>query len=575
VSQDLRAAALEWLRTDPDPATRTTLQDWLDTNDEHALREAFGRRLAFGTAGLRGPLGPGPGAMNRALVRRVAAGLARYLLDTVPDAAERGVTIGFDGRHGSLDFARDTAAVLADHGIPSQLFDQVVPTPRLSHAVVALGACAGVMVTASHNPPGDNGYKVYWGDGAQIVPPHDAGISAAIDALQDFDPRQVGDIEAHRAAGRVTLPPRSVTQDYFARLQGLRVHDAAPIRVVYTAMHGVGATSVVRALKEAGYEDVHLVAEQADPDGDFPTVSFPNPEEPGALDLSLQLARAVDADLIVANDPDADRLAVAVPDGQGGWRQLSGNQVGCLLADDLLTHGPQDAGRLVATTIVSSRMLQVLAQAHDAAYAETLTGFKWIAHQALAHRGRFVMGYEEALGYSVGDLVRDKDGVSAITLFVDLAAWCKARGVSVLDHLEALYRTHGLFVSEQRSVKLPGAEGRDRIAQAMATLREQSPTSLGGLPVRRVTDVLEGTVRTLTDGSVAPCPLPRSNVLAWTLSDGSQVLARPSGTEPKIKFYGEVREGLQAQDSLADGEVRASARVGALVSEIIGLSGLG
>lgn len=571
----LREAARAWLASDPDPTTRATLQTWLDQDDTTALTEAFGQRLQFGTAGLRGPLGPGPGGMNRALVRRVAAGLARYLLQVVPDAAARGVVIGFDGRHGSREFAGDTAAVLADHGLPSQLFDDVVPTPRLAHAVVHQGACAGVMVTASHNPPRDNGYKVYWGDGAQIVPPHDAGISAAIDGLQGFDPRQVGDLDAHRAAGLVTVPPPAIDADYFSRVQALRVHETAPLRVVYTAMHGVGTESVVRALREAGYEDVHLVAEQAEPDGDFPTVAFPNPEEPGALDLSLALARAVQADLIVANDPDADRLAVAVPDGTGGYVQLSGNQVGCLLADDLLTHGPQDAERMVATTIVSSRLLRRLAEHHGARYAETLTGFKWIAHAAIRHRGRFVMGYEEALGYSVGDVVRDKDGVSAVLLFCDLAAWCRSRGVSVRDHLDALYRRHGAHASLQRSVKLPGAEGRERIRGAMTTLRSDPPTSFGEDQVVRFVDVQTGTERDLVTGEASACDLPRSNVLAWTLADGSQVLARPSGTEPKIKFYGEAREVVGDGEPVSDALSRARARVEALVAAIVTASGLG
>lgn len=573
----LRAAAQAWLDTDPDPASRATLAGWLESGDDAVLREAFGARLSFGTAGLRGPLRPGPNGMNRALVRRVAAGLAAHLLATVPDATSRGVTLGYDGRHGSREFAEDTATVLADRGIPSQLFDDVVPTPRLAHAIVYTGACAGVMVTASHNPPGDNGYKVYWGDGAQIVPPHDTGISAAIDALGDFDPREIGDFEAHVRAGRIRTPSSEVDADYFARVQGLRVHEAGPVRVVYSAMHGVGTESVVRALREAGYDDIHPVPEQAEPDGDFPTVAFPNPEEPGALDLSLQLAGAVDADLIVANDPDADRLAVAVPDGEGGWRQLSGNQVGCLLADDLLTHGPQDEGRMVATTIVSSRLLQRLARAHGATYAETLTGFKWIAHAAIRHArdgGRFVMGYEEALGYSVGELVRDKDGVSAVLLFVDLVSRCKADGVSVLERLAELYRTHGLHVTDLRSVKLPGTEGKARIAAAMASLRATSPTSLGGQEVVRFVDVLEGTELDRTTGARTPCSLPRSNVLAWSLADGSQVLARPSGTEPKIKFYVEVREVLSADEPVSDGEVRARRRVGALLDEIVTASGL-
>lgn len=574
----LRAVARAWMDTDPDPATREATRLLLEQDDEVQLRECFGARLQFGTAGLRGALGPGPNRMNRALVRRVATGLRNYLLDTVEDARTRGVVIAFDGRHGSTDFAEDTAALLADVGFRVWLMDEVAPTPCLAHAVVYQGACAGVMVTASHNPPGDNGYKVYWGDGAQIVPPHDAGISAAIDVLADFDPAAIGDLEAHRAAGRVTAPPDEVRQDYLARVQALRVHDQTGLRIVYTAMHGVGAATVREVLTAAGYTDLHFVPEQEHPDGDFPTVSFPNPEEPGALDLAFSLAGQVDADIILANDPDADRLAVAVPDGKGGWRQLTGNQVGCLLADDLLTSGRDDGRRpMVATTIVSSRLLQRLAKHHGAAYVETLTGFKWIAHAALDHEatgGRFVMGYEEALGYSVGDVARDKDGVSAVLLFADLAARCKARGVSVREHLTAQYRQHGLHASLQHSVKLPGSEGKARIAEAMATLRRDPPAELGGLPVVRFADVSTGEARDMASGAIEPVGLPRSNVLAWTLSDGSQVLARPSGTEPKIKFYGEVREPLGSEESLEDGEARAHGRVAALVAELTERAGL-
>ena len=576
--EDLRATARAWAATDPDPNTRLATEEMIANRDERALREAFGGRLQFGTAGLRGAIGPGPNQMSRALVRRVATGLCRYLLDVVPDARDKGVIVGFDGRHLSQEFADDTAAICADHGIRVWVFDEVIPTPGLAHAVPWLGACAGVMVTASHNPPSDNGYKVYWADGAQIVPPHDTGISAAIDALADYDPSEVGDLAAHRAAGRVIAPPTAMTDEYHAQVQALRVHPAAPLRIVYTAMHGVGTASVVRALNTAGYTDVHLVPEQAEPDGDFPTVSFPNPEEPGALDLSFALAERVQADIIVANDPDADRLAVAVPDGRGGWRQLTGNQVGCLLADDLLTHGHDDGrSRLVATTIVSSRLLQRLAAAHGAAYAETLTGFKWVAHAALAHEakgGRFVLGYEEALGYSAGDVARDKDGVSAVLLFCDLAASCKAQGGSVLDRLTAMYRQHGLHNSVQRSVTMPGSEGAARIKAAMASLRADPPREIGGVAVTRQVDVQTSKALDFESGAQTDVALPKSNVLAWSLADGSQVLARPSGTEPKIKFYGEVCDPLAADESLEAGEARAAARVNALVTELVARAGL-
>lgn len=569
----IRENARAWMEKDPDEVTRATVARWLAESNEQALGEAFGSRLQFGTAGLRGPLGPGPNAMNRALVRQVAKAIADYLLAQGSELAGQGVVIGYDGRHGSQDFAEDTSAVLADNGIHSWLFSEVVPTPRLAHAVTELKAAAGVMVTASHNPPSDNGYKVYWGDGAQIVPPHDSGISKAIDALADFDPRQIGDFAQHRASGAVRDVPERVHTDYFHGVQVRRVAAQAPLRLVYTAMHGVGTDSVVRALRESGFTDVHLVEQQARPDGDFPTVAFPNPEEPGALDLAMALASEVGADLIVANDPDADRLAVALPI-DGGWKQLTGNQVGCLIAEDRLENGHKTPDRLVATTIVSSRMLSRIAAYHQASYAETLTGFKWIAHAAIAHDGEFVMGYEEALGYSVGDLVRDKDGVSAIVAFADLAARQKAGGRTVWDALDDLYRRYGVHFSKQRSVTLPGSEGRAVIDSAMARLREHPPRSLGGQDVVQYTDVLRGTVSNFVSNQTTPCRLPASNVLAWTLADGSQVLARPSGTEPKIKFYGESVCSLADGMSRVATEEAAAEKVVALLNEIVNAAGL-
>lgn len=566
--------ARAWLTADPDLETREQLQARLDGSDLAWLREAFGARLEFGTAGLRGALGPGPNRMNRALVRRVATGLARYLLSEVPDAAERGLVIGFDARHKSSDFARDTAQVFATHGFAVHLFDELVPTPRLAHAVVYLGACAGVMVTASHNPPGDNGYKVYWSNGAQIVAPHDQGISQAIDDLADFDPRDIGPA----AGDRIQPPPVACTRDYFDRVEALRVHPTSPLRIVYSAMHGVGGASVVRALTEAGYTDLHQVAEQAEPDGTFPTVAFPNPEEPGAMDLALDLARRVGADLILANDPDGDRLAVALPDGLGGFRGLTGNQIGVLLGHDLVAHGDHgDREPMLATTIVSSRMLSRIAAAHGARYAETLTGFKWIANAAIAHDragGRFVLGYEEALGYSAGDVARDKDGVSAALLFADLAAWCKGRGSSALEHLAELYRTHGLHVSLQRSVTLPGLQGRAQIAAAMDALRTQPPRELLGVPVAIFTDVARGERVELATGRKSPVDLPSSDVLCWDLADGARLVARPSGTEPKIKFYAEVRADLAADEPLPPAERRAQERLGPLVDALLSVAGL-
>ena len=552
----LEKRARDWIATDPDPQTRRQGQALLDGGDAAALADHFGSRLQFGTAGMRGPLGPGPNRMNRRLVRQVTAGLAAYLLRTVADAASRGVVVGFDGRHGSAAFAADAAAVLGAAGLRVWTYDDVVPTPELAHAVVGLKAAAGIMVTASHNPPADNGYKVYWSNGAQIVPPHDKGISAAIDEAGHDCPEAAG----------VPRVPAQLRSDYLDGVEALRVHRNRGARVVYTAMHGVGRARIEEVLRRAGHEDLHVVAAQADPDPDFPTVAFPNPEEPGALDLAYALAREVGADVVIANDPDADRLAVALPQGDGFLR-LSGNQVGVLLAEDLLTHGEGGAERLVATTVVSTAMLRRIAAHHGVAYAETLTGFKWIANRAIEHDadgGRFVVGFEEALGYSVGGLVRDKDGVSAALLIADMVAWCKDQGRTLLDLLDDLYRLHGVHVSGLHSVTLPGASGRTRIEAVMRALRADPPRTIAGSPVVAVRD--------FSDGSIPE--LPRSNVLAFELEDGGRVLARPSGTEPKIKLYFEARRGVPAGESVAEARAAAEEVVEQMRAELVERTGL-
>jgi len=566
---EILEAALAWVADDPDPESRAAALALVDRGDAQVLREHFGGRLQFGTAGIRGALGPGPLGMNRAMVRRVSAGVADYLADTVPLASTRGVVIGYDGRHGSRVFAEDAAGVFAARGLAVYLHDDLCSTPQLAHAVTWLGAAGGVMVTASHNPPRDNGYKVYWENGAQIIPPHDRGISARIDALGPTMDIQVPDLEGLLASGRVRAVPREVVDGYRAEVAALRVHHDTGVRIVYTALHGVGARLVEEVLHEAGHTELFMVPEQAEPDGDFPTVSFPNPEEPGALDLALSLARELGADIILANDPDADRLAVVVRTAEGDYRPLTGNQVGVLLASDLLTHGPQDEGRMVSTSVVSSTMLSALAARHEVAYVETLTGFKWISNAAIDHEaagGRFVIGYEEALGYSIGSVVRDKDGISAALLMADLCAWCRKRGQTVLDRLEQLYREVGYHGTLQKALVMPGTEGAARIRDLMDTLRKAPPAEMGGMPLSRVRDLLTGEDRDVVSGTVRTTRLPKANVLHFQYGPDVRILARPSGTEPKIKFYFEVREDVGGDESLAAVEERVSARVGDLAS---------
>lgn len=553
----LRDLATRWHAADPDPQTRDAIASMLERGDEAELGACFGGRLGFGTAGIRGTMGPGPNRMNLALVRQVTWGLARYLLKTCDAGAL--VVVGRDGRRNSDVFTDEVARLLAHAGLQVRRYDGVVPTPVLAHAVLALGAQAGVMITASHNPPADNGYKVYWGNGAQIVPPHDGGIAAEIAALGGpwAVPTQLDPGE------RIQPVPAAVDEAYERKVLALRVHAETGIKAVYTAMHGVGWEWMDRIARAAGHTPLVPVTEQVEPDAAFPTVSFPNPEEPGALDLAMQTAARSGAELIVAHDPDADRLAVCVPEGDG-WRQLTGNEVGILLADDLLAHGTPHDNRLVATTIVSTSLLGKVAALHGAHLTETLTGFKWIANAAISWDGPFILGFEEALGYSAGPVVRDKDGVSAAMLFLDLASWCKARGVTLLEHLADLYRRTGYASSQQISLKLPGAAGKARIAEIMDGLRSAPPASLAGARVHTIRDVQTGLATDTATGDTRPLGLPASNVLAFDLEGGGRVLARPSGTEPKVKFYFEVQAALGEGEPLSAAEARADAAMTAL-----------
>ncbi len=522
---DVRA----WIADEVDPGAAAQLQALLDASDDVDLADRFAAPLTFGTAGLRGPLRAGPNGMNRAVVRRAAAGLAAWL----DEHGQRGtkVVVGFDARYGSHEFARDSAAIFAAAGFEALLLSRVLPTPVLAFAVQHLGAAAGVMVTASHNPPQDNGYKVYVADGAQIAPPTNTEIEAAI--------RAVGATREIALDGsRTQVLDEQIVTPYIRAVAGLVAPGPRELRIVHTAMHGVGS-SVVRAVFDAaGFTDVVPVPQQEQPDPDFPTVAFPNPEEPGALDLAFALARERDADLIIANDPDADRCAVAVPDAGGSWRMLRGDEVGVLLADKLLRLGVRGT---YATTIVSSQLLASLARRHGVGYAETLTGFKWIARAA----PDLVYGYEEALGYAVApDLVRDKDGVSAGLRVAEIAAELKAGGSSLLQRLDELAAEHGRFATDQLSIRV---EDPTLIADTMRRIRQAPPRTLLGAPV---------TVEDL---------LPDADVLRWRCP-GGRVVVRPSGTEPKLKAYLEVVEPGGSADIAARALGRLRAEVAALLA---------
>ena len=561
----LRARVRAWIDDDPDPQTADELARLLDraegrgTSDPHAVAEAradladrFAGTLEFGTAGLRGALGGGPNRMNRAVVLRAAAGLVRFLLDERAAAGGPGesggldgprVVIGYDARRNSDVFARDTAAVVVAAGGHALLLPAPLPTPVLAFAVRHLGADAGVMVTASHNPPQDNGYKVYLGgrtvtdagQGAQIVPPYDTQIARRIAAVPSV-------ASIPRATSGWTVLGEDVVEAYTASVLAL-ADPTAPrdLRVVLTPLHGVGGRLAETILRRAGFTDVHVVAEQAAPDPAFPTVAFPNPEEPGAIDLALALAQEVGADVVIANDPDADRCAVAVRDhrtasyhgpetaGSEGWRMLHGDEVGALLGSEMAQRAvvrPGEEPPVLASSIVSSRLLAAVAASYGLRHRSTLTGFKWISRVP-----GLVFGYEEALGYCVDPQhVRDKDGLSAALLVAGLAARTKAEGRSLVDLLDGLAIVHGLHLTDQLSARFADLA---QIPATMARVRTAPPATLAGSPVVEVTDLSLGS----GDG---PEALPPTDGLVLLAADGTRVVVRPSGTEPKVKCYLEV-----------------------------------
>jgi phosphomannomutase len=560
---DLLAAALEWIEGDPDPATKSALQAIVDADDQDELQAAIGEPLAFGTAGIRGEVGPGPGRMNRATVIRTTAGLAEHLLMRHGGPPDRPVALGFDARPDSRTFAEDTAGVLAAAGIRVRFFPEVTPTPLVAFAAKHLDAPAAVVITASHNPPADNGYKVYDANAAQIISPTDLEISDAISRVgQAADvPRVEGVFTG--SSDFVAPMPDDIFDAYAAEVQEARPNpQVSDLDIVYTPLHGVGGDTLLRMCIDAQHTGLIPVPEQRYPDGAFPTVDFPNPEEPGALDLALDLAKEVGADLLLANDPDADRLAVAVPRG-GGWRLLSGNELGALLGDYVLRYWEHAEPPIVVNSVVSSPMLGRIAALRGAVHEITLTGFKWIINAGLALEdsgaGRFAFGYEEALGYSVGRTVRDKDGISAAIVMADLAAEETGAGRSVMDRLHDLWDEVGLWVSAQHSIVRDGPEGQAELLAAVDRVGSQPPDVIGGLDVTGVTDYRVGE-------EARPIWLGKQDLIEVTLGSNGRILVRPSGTEPKLKIYVDLSGDAGSDHETAHS--RLSELAGSLAAEM-------
>ncbi|AIS56657.1 phospho-sugar mutase [Vibrio coralliilyticus] len=555
-----------WLEKDPDPRTREELQHLIDKEQYQKLADRFSQRLEFGTAGLRGKVGCGPNRMNRLVIQETATGLGHYLIKHVQDAVKRGVVIGYDGRPDSKQFAHDTASVLTSLGIKVYLTHDVAATPIAAFGVRHFNAAAAVVVTASHNPPEYNGFKVYWENGAQIIPPHDSGIAGEIDeaATKPIPLMNLDDAEKHDL---LVWLKEDYYETYRQTMNGnpLLANHQQPeaVGVAYTAMHGVGADMAETLLKDAGFTKIYSVAEQREPDGSFPTVNFPNPEEAGAMDMVVALAKANDADIACANDPDADRFAVAARRPDGEYQMLTGDQVGSLFGNYLLSH--TDATKqLIGNTIVSSTLLKKIALSHGAEYYQTLTGFKWltnIAMQKQTAEKQFLFAYEEALGYTVGNKVWDKDGLSALVAFSQLTAELKSQGKTVWDQLESIYREHGMYINAQHSTALD-----PKAPPVGDKLRAAQPNQIAGRKVEVIED-LKSSTRTFADGKTESIDLPASDVLIYHLSGGARVIVRPSGTEPKLKCYYEVVEAFDAADSFSVAEEKAELALDMLISE--------
>lgn len=549
----------EWL-SNPyfDEATKEELR--AIAGDENEIKERFYMDLEFGTAGLRGVIGAGINRMNIYVVRRATQGLANYIIKQ--GGASKGVAIAYDSRHMSPEFAMEAAMTLAANGIKAYKFESLRPTPELSFAVRQLGCIAGINITASHNPPEYNGYKVYWEDGAQFTPPHDKGVTEEVLAIEDLSTVKVTDEASATAAGLYQVIGADIDDLYIAQVKAQVVNQAAidkmqdQITIIYTPLHGTGNIPARRVMKELGFEHVYVVPEQELPDGEFPTVSYPNPESEEAFQLGLKLGKEVDADLILATDPDADRLGVYVKDSKTGeYHSLTGNMSGCLIGDYVISQRKEQGGLpadgAFIKSIVSTNMADAIAKYYGIALVEVLTGFKFIGQKILEFEntgnGTYLFGMEESYGCLTGTYARDKDAVVASMTLCEAAAYYKTRNMTLWDAMIAMYERYGYYKDDVKAITLKGIEGLEKIQEIMNTLREHTPAEIGGYQVVSARDYKKGTIRNLAEGQEAPTGLPSSNVLYYDLTDDAWVCVRPSGTEPKVKFYYGVKGASLAE----------------------------
>lgn len=567
---DYKEVYAEWL-SNPyfDEATKAELK--AIEADENEIKERFYMDLEFGTAGLRGIIGAGINRMNIYVVRRATQGLANYIAKV--NKQSQGVAIAYDSRHMSPEFAQEAALCLAANGIKAYIFESLRPTPELSFAVRKLGCVAGINITASHNPPEYNGYKVYWEDGAQITPPHDTGIMAEVKAISDWNTVKTMDKEAAEKTGLFEVIGQAIDDAYMEELKKQVIHmdaiqaEGKNLKIVYTPLHGTGNIPARRVLKELGFENVYVVKEQELPDGDFPTVSYPNPEAAEAFELGLKLAKEVDADLVLATDPDADRLGVRVKDKNGEYHDLTGNMSGCLLANYEIGQRKAINGSLpedgaLIKTIVTSNLADAIAKGYGVKLIEVLTGFKFIGQQILGFeqsgKGTYLFGFEESYGCLIGTHARDKDAIVATMALCEAAAYYKTQGKTLWDAMIEMYEEYGYYKDAIQSVSLKGIEGLQKIQEIMNTLREKPPVEIAGHKVVSARDYKKDTITDIATGEVKPTGLPNSNVLYYDLTDDAWLCVRPSGTEPKVKFYYGVK-GTSLEDADEKSEIMGKA----------------
>jgi phosphoglucomutase len=573
MDKEVREKALEWLSSNIDQSSKQDIERMLEAEDQTELIDSFYKDLEFGTGGLRGIMGTGSNRMNKYTIGKATQGLSNYLLRAFPDQ-QVSVAIAHDSRNNSDLFAEITASVFSANGIKVYFFTELRPTPELSFAIRELGCQSGVVLTASHNPKEYNGYKAYWDDGAQVTPPHDVNIIDEVNAIASID-----DIKFDKNPDLIEEIGDAIDEKYLAEVKKLSlspnvIHKQKNLKIVFSPIHGTGITLVPEILSRFGFENVHVVKEQATPDGNFPTVVYPNPEEAEAMSLALKQAKSIDADLIMATDPDADRVGIGAKNKHGDYQLINGNQAAAMLVYYMLKVWSEqeklDGRQFVIKTIVTTDLIMDIARRFAVESYETLTGFKYIAAiiKALEGKKKFIVGGEESYGYLVGDFVRDKDAISSCAMLAEMTAWAKNQGMGVFDLLIEIYKEFGFYKESLLSITRKGKTGAEEIQEMMKNLRANPPKTIQGSPVIDLFDYQSSESTNLATGEKKPLDFPKSNVLQFTTEDGTKVSARPSGTEPKIKFYFSVKAPLASADEYDAVEAQLDMKIEGIVSEL-------